>query len=126
MTSHLEWIVTLGGGCTLRRFMAFALIAISLAMPATPARGTPAQKGTIVFVSNRDGGPTWQLYAMNFDGSHQKRLLPYHPYPRIWYPSADLVPTVGTSFLLRTHLNETQRSIAGSILWTAMGHISIV
>jgi Tol biopolymer transport system component len=71
--------------------IAAAAAAIGLTMLVGSAGGSPSQRNNIVFLSNRDGGE-WQIYLMDLDGSHQRRLIPHRPYPWALVASADLSP----------------------------------
>jgi Tol biopolymer transport system component len=75
-----------------RRIAAISIIGVAFSLTAIPARSAPAEQNRIVFISNRDGGGTWQIYLMDGDGSNQKRLLPYRPSSGMSYSNADLSP----------------------------------
>jgi Tol biopolymer transport system component len=72
------------------------LVAITVVflMPGFPAGAAPSEKNRIVFVSTR-GGDSWQVYIMNLDGSHPKRLtnvVGHHRYPPGAYTTPQLSP----------------------------------
>ncbi len=76
------------------RLLALVATTVVLLMPGSLAGGAPSAKDRIVFVSTRAGG-SWQVFIMNLDGSHPKRLttpIQHRPYPPAEYTTPDLSP----------------------------------
>ena len=69
------------------RLLVTATVALCAALLLTSCGGSSSGRADLVFVSTRDGA--YELYAMNADGSRQRRLTPDHgsssPASRLYY-----------------------------------------